>query len=81
MWKTSPFGCNWRTVLCPPTDNGFGGMSQVVVVDPPQVEISSGSIFYIAVGCACALITVIIIVVTAYYVRNNKTRRQGEMLQ
>ncbi|XP_021921225.1 tyrosine-protein kinase Dnt [Zootermopsis nevadensis] len=62
-------------------DNGFGGMSQVVVVDPPQVEISSGSIFYIAVGCACALITVIIIVVTAYYVRNNKTRRQGEMLQ
>jgi RYK receptor-like tyrosine kinase len=63
------------------TDNGYGGMSQVVVVDSPPAEINSAGIFYIAVGCACALITVIVIVVTAYYVRNNKARRQGEMLQ
>jgi RYK receptor-like tyrosine kinase len=56
-------------------------MSQVVVVDSPPAEITSAGIFYIAVGCACALITVIVIVVTAYYVRNNKARRQGEMLQ
>jgi RYK receptor-like tyrosine kinase len=56
-------------------------MSQVVVVDSPPAEVNSAGIFYIAVGCACALITVIVIVVTAYYVRNNKARRQGEMLQ
>ncbi|PSN31260.1 Tyrosine-protein kinase Dnt [Blattella germanica] len=64
-------------------DNGYG-MNQVVVVDsqPPE-EFNSASIFYIIVGCACALIAVIviIIVVTAYCVRNNKVRRQGEVLQ
>ncbi|KAJ9592192.1 hypothetical protein L9F63_001308, partial [Diploptera punctata] len=62
-------------------DSGYGMSQQVVVVDSHPTEITSANIFYIAVGCACAMIAVIVIVVTAYYVRNNKARRQGEMLQ
>lgn len=41
---------------------------------------SSANIFYIAVGCACALIAVIITMVMAYYIKTKKMRRGG-MLQ
>ncbi|XP_067011105.2 tyrosine-protein kinase Dnt [Anabrus simplex] len=54
--------------------------NHVVVVDSPG-ESSSGLIFYIAIGCAFAIIFVIVVMVSTYYVRNNKIRRQGEMLQ
>ena len=51
-------------MVCIVADNGYG-MSQVVVVDSQPTEITSANIFYIAVGCACAMIAVIVIVVTA----------------
>ncbi|XP_014230078.1 tyrosine-protein kinase Dnt-like [Trichogramma pretiosum] len=40
-----------------------------------------GQVFYAAVGCACAFIAAICVLVTAYYVRDKKARRHREPLQ
>ncbi|KAL0268896.1 UNVERIFIED_CONTAM: hypothetical protein PYX00_010680 [Menopon gallinae] len=53
---------------------------QAVMIDSPPMVTSSANIFYIAVGCACALIAVIITMVMAYYIKTKKMRRGG-MLQ
>lgn len=42
---------------------------------------SGGQMFYAAVGCACAFIAAIIVLVIAYYVRDKKTRRHRDPLQ
>lgn len=53
---------------------------QVVAVHSPPLASGSANIFYIAVGCACALIAVIVTMVMAYYIKTKKMRRGG-MLQ
>lgn len=52
--------------------------SEVVV---GRTETESSSALYVAVSCACALVTVFAIALLACYLRNNKGRRHGEMLQ
>ena len=42
---------------------------------------SGGQIFYAAVGCACAFLAAICVLVLAYYVRDKKARRHREPLQ
>lgn len=62
------------------SENPYGSNQQVVVVDSPPATTDSANIFYVAVGCACALIAVIVTMVMAYYVKTKKIRRGG-MLQ
>lgn len=52
-----------------------------VSIDTAPTETNSANIFYIAVGCALALIAVITLLVASCYMENNKARRQGDMLQ
>lgn len=52
-----------------------------VIIDTAPTETSSANIFYIAVGCAVALIAVIAMFVPTYYVKNKKVRRQTDVLQ
>lgn len=42
---------------------------------------SGGQVFYVAIGCACALIAAIFVLVVAYYVRDKKARRHRDPLQ
>lgn len=42
---------------------------------------SGGQIFYVAIGCACAFMAAIFVLITAYYVRDKKTRRHRDPLQ
>lgn len=42
---------------------------------------TGGQIFYAAIGCACAFIAAILVVIAAYYVRDKKTRRHRDPLQ
>ncbi|XP_043261225.1 tyrosine-protein kinase Dnt [Colletes latitarsis] len=42
---------------------------------------SSGQVFYAAIGCACAFIAAIFVLVIAYYVRDKKARRHRDPLQ
>lgn len=42
---------------------------------------SGGQIFYVAVGCACAFMAAIFVLIMAYYVRDKKTRRHRDPLQ
>lgn len=42
---------------------------------------SGGQVFYAAVGCACAFIAAIFVLVVAYYVRDKKARRHRDPLQ
>ena len=44
---------------------------QIVLIDTTPAP----NIFYIAVGCACALIAVIVTMIIAYYVKTKKIRR------
>ena len=54
---------------------------------PEEVSIAAsgtstgGQVFYAAVGCACAFIAAICVLVLAYYVRDKKARRHREPLQ
>lgn len=52
-----------------------------VSIDSAPSETTSANIFYVAVGCAAAVITVSFLLIATCYVRNNKARRQGDMLQ
>jgi len=42
---------------------------------------SGGQIFYVAVGCACAFMAAIFVLIMTYYVRDKKTRRHRDPLQ
>lgn len=42
---------------------------------------TGGQIFYAAIGCACAFIAAILVVIAAYYVRDKKARRHRDPLQ
>lgn len=42
---------------------------------------SGGQVFYAAIGCACAFIAAIFVLVIAYYVRDKKARRHRDPLQ
>ncbi|GLH09473.1 Tyrosine-protein kinase Dnt [Gryllus bimaculatus] len=55
--------------------------TDVVVVMDSAPEGASALVFYVAMGCACAVIAVIVAFIAVYYVRSGKARRQGEMLQ
>lgn len=61
---------------------GSGGLG-AAGTDPQQtaVPLPTASLFYIAVGCACLLIAVLVTGLTIYYTRSRKLRRQGDMLQ
>ncbi|XP_039299766.1 tyrosine-protein kinase Dnt-like [Nilaparvata lugens] len=58
---------------------GDTGVQQLVVTDATAAD--SNAALYIAVSCACALVTVLSIAILACYLRNNKTRHHGDMLQ
>ncbi|XP_014214413.1 tyrosine-protein kinase Dnt-like [Copidosoma floridanum] len=55
------------------------------VIDGVSIAASStnsgGQVFYAAVGCACAFIAAICVLVLAYYVKDKKARRHREPLQ
>lgn len=42
---------------------------------------SGGQVFYVAIGCACAFMAAIFVLIMAYYVRDKKTRRHRDPLQ
>ncbi|KAH0952464.1 hypothetical protein HN011_012440 [Eciton burchellii] len=42
---------------------------------------SGGQVFYAAIGCACAFIAAIFVLIMAYYVRDKKARRHRDPLQ
>lgn len=42
---------------------------------------SGGQIFYVAIGCACAFMAAILVLIIVYYVRDKKTRRHRDPLQ
>lgn len=67
-----------RTKICfREPENAYDSDRQVVVVDSRPAGSDSADIFYVAVGCACALIAVVVTMVMAYYVKTKKTRRGG----
>ena len=42
---------------------------------------TGGQVFYAAIGCACAFVAAICVIVIAYYVRDKKSRRHRDPLQ
>jgi len=42
---------------------------------------SGGQVFYAAIGCACAFIAAIFVLIMVYYVRDKKARRHRDPLQ
>lgn len=56
-------------------------------IEPEEVLVAvsgsttGGQIFYAAIGCACAVIAAIFVLVMMYYVRNKKTTRHRDPLQ
>lgn len=69
-----------RKKICLKTDYESHQVNPVIV-DTVMSETPSANIFYIAVGCAIALILVIAMFVPAYYVKNKKIRRQGDIVE
>lgn len=67
-----------RKKICLKGESNYLGPEEVSVT----VGSSSGSqVFYAAIGCTCAFIAAIFVLVIAYYVRNKKARRHREPLQ
>jgi RYK receptor-like tyrosine kinase len=60
-------------------DKSYMEPEEVLVAAPGTT--SGGQIFYAAIGCACAFIAAIFVLVLAYYVRDKKTRRHRDPLQ
>lgn len=61
-------------------DKSYMKPDEEVLVAAPGTT-SGGQIFYAAIGCACAFIAAIFVLVLAYYVRDKKTRRHRDPLQ
>lgn len=53
--------------------------SQEVLVSIPGTT-TGGQIFYAAIGCACAFVAAICVLVVAYYIRDKKSRRHRDSL-
>lgn len=70
-----------RKKICLEEDTYHKVRGAHISIDTIPSETTSANIFYVAVGCAVAVIAVITLLVATCYVRNNKGRRQGEMLQ
>lgn len=47
-------------------------------LDPSSLASSAGT-FYIAVGCACAMLLVVIVIASLAYVKSNKTSTQDSL--
>ncbi|KMQ95199.1 tyrosine-protein kinase dnt-like protein [Lasius niger] len=60
-------------------DKSYTGPEEVLVAVSGST--SGGQIFYAAIGCACAVIATIFVLVVVYYLRNKKTRRHRDPLQ
>lgn len=60
-------------------DKSNAGPEEVLVA--ASGSSTGGQVFYAAIGCACAFIAAIFVLVIAYYVRDKKTRRHRDPLQ
>ncbi|GLV43127.1 doughnut on 2 [Carabus blaptoides fortunei] len=67
-----------RKKVCLKTDYESHQVNSVIVDTIPS-DSPSANIFYIAIGCAAALIAIIGMFVPAYYVKNKKVRRQEQV--
>ncbi|XP_008552246.1 tyrosine-protein kinase Dnt [Microplitis demolitor] len=68
-----------RKKICLKDKSGFPAPEEVLVAASGST--SGGQIFYAAIGCACAFIAAIFVLVGAYYVRDKKARRHRDPLQ
>jgi RYK receptor-like tyrosine kinase len=68
-----------RKKICLKDTSNYPGPEEVSVAASGAT--SGGQVFYAAVGCACAFIAAICVLVLAYYVRDKKARRHREPLQ
>lgn len=68
-----------RKKICLKEQSHYPGPEEVSVAASGST--SGGQIFYAAIGCACAFIAAICVLVLAYYVRDKKARRHREPLQ
>lgn len=67
-----------RKKICFKNESNYLESEEVLV----SIDYTSGSqVFYAAIGCACAFIAAIFVLVIAYYVRDKKARRHREPLQ
>lgn len=60
-------------------DKSYTGLEEVLVAASGTT--SGGQVFYAAIGCACAFMAAIFVLVIVYYVRDKKTRRHRDPLQ
>ncbi|KAK2578715.1 hypothetical protein KPH14_007791 [Odynerus spinipes] len=68
-----------RKKICLKEKSGYTGPEEVLVAASGST--SGGQVFYAAIGCACAFIAAICVLVVAYYVRDKKARRHRDPLQ
>lgn len=69
-----------RRKFCLKTDSDTNQINPIVI-DTSPAQSSSVNIFYIAVGCATALIVMIAMFVPTYNFKNTKGRRQADIIQ
>ncbi|KOC60383.1 Tyrosine-protein kinase Dnt [Habropoda laboriosa] len=67
-----------RKKICLKDKSNTGGEEVLVAASGSS---SGGQMFYAAIGCACAFIAAIFVLVVAYYVRDKKARRHRDPLQ
>lgn len=68
-----------RKKICLKDKSNAAGPEEVLVAASGSSP--GGQVFYAAIGCACAFIAAIFVLVIAYYVRDKKTRRHRDPLQ
>lgn len=68
-----------RNKICLKDKSNYHGPEEVLVAASGTT--SGGQVLYAAVGCACAFIAAICVLVIAYYVRDKKARRHRDPLQ
>lgn len=68
-----------RKKICLKDKSNDPGPEEVLVAASGAT--TGGQVFYAAIGCACAFIAAIVVLVVAYYVRDKKARRHRDPLQ
>ncbi|XP_012286576.1 tyrosine-protein kinase Dnt [Orussus abietinus] len=68
-----------RKKICLKEKSGYPGPEEVLVATSGSG--AGGRVFYAAVGCACAFVAAVCVLVAAYYVRDGKSRRHRDPLQ
>ncbi|XP_014601895.1 PREDICTED: tyrosine-protein kinase Dnt-like [Polistes canadensis] len=68
-----------RKKICLKEKSSYTGPEEVLVAASGST--SGGQVFYAAIGCACAFIAALSVLVVAYYVRDKKARRHRDPLQ